>query len=667
MNFITKSLGNKVFVLTAILTALVFIGLFAANSYWQQESMVKEVEMNAARYADMLRMAISEPMAKGENSATIEKFDFLADHYKDVKIWLTNFKGNITYSTERADLKTDYTSHISNPEINKLISGSLKTLVSKGIVSKIGEKPVFVQVTTVENEKHCYHCHGHRRPVLGTLVMVQDVSRQFADLRSSQVDEAILSFFSFIFLLCALIFFMRASILKRIASITKATSEFSKGNLEAYFDVKGEDELAELGTNLGKMAVQIKNQLQYNKGVLEGITVPMIVTDHEGRIEFINAHILTIFGLSSDEVMGEKCSRYLVEDGLSIIDSTLKTGEEAGGHIRFERNDGVIFPLHYQVSPLVDASGSLVGSIILMVDLTEEEKNRRHIEKHQEALLEVANEVTKVAAKLTKASEEISSEMSELTSGVDTTAMQTEEVAGAMEQMNTAVLEVARNTEDTALSSERANSVARDGVKVVSDTVAEIQIVSDSTEVLAEKLNGLATRAESIGEIVGVINDIADQTNLLALNAAIEAARAGEAGRGFAVVADEVRKLAEKTMSATDEVEEAIKLIQQSTHEVVGGMEETRGRVVKTAKMAEGSGSVLDEIVEQSDKIAEMVRNIATAAEEQSATSDEVNSNITEISSLSNSLSQSISNANDGIRKVADMAKNLSQLVARFK
>ncbi|ACS78670.1 methyl-accepting chemotaxis protein [Maridesulfovibrio salexigens] len=667
MKFIKTSLGNKVMVLTSLLTATAFIVLFLANSFWQRTTMMEEIERNAYKTADMLQLAIREPMAKGDNRGTTEKFATVSKKYSDVAIYLTNFKGNVTYSTNTGDIRSDIKNVIRDKDINTLVGQSLKKNLKSGLLSEIGGKEVFVEVETIQNEKACYHCHGRKQPVLGTLVMVQDVSPQFATFHESQFKGAALSFGGFVSLLAALLFFMRRSIVKRIQIISGATSDFAKGNLDAQFAVNSSDELGSLGDHLGEMARQIKDQLVYNRGVLNGITVPMIVTDGDSKIDFVNAPMRDILNKPEDVLIGMDVGDFFRVEGKSLTQEAISSSDCPEGLLRFNREDGVEFPLRYQVCPLLNAEEETVGAIAVMVDLTEEEASRKHIEQQQESLLEVANEVTEVSKALLSYTTELSQQMNELTAGVDTTAMQTGQVATAMEEMNATVLEVAQNTGETAEASDRANSVARDGGKVVSNTVSEIHIVTETTDKLSDMLADLSERAINIGEVMSVINDIADQTNLLALNAAIEAARAGEAGRGFAVVADEVRKLAEKTMGATNEVESAITLIQQSTDKVVSEMSGVRGRVENTVQMAEGAGGVLSQIVSESETIADMVRAIATAAEQQTATSDEINNSVTEINGLSQALSDGIQNANSNIQEVAEMAQKLSQLVERFK
>jgi uncharacterized protein YoxC len=236
-----------------------------------------------------------------------------------------------------------------------------------------------------------------------------------------------------------------------------------------------------------------------------------------------------------------------------------------------------------------------------------------------------------------------------------------------MEEMNVSVIEVAKNASSVAESSGEANKVAQSGGEEMRATVEETRDLAQRAEQLAGSLNDLSEKAENIGRIINVINDIADQTNLLALNAAIEAARAGEAGRGFAVVADEVRKLAEKTMEATQEVEGAIASIQDSTRTAVQEMDDTRTRIESTADKAEESGKILQDIVQQSQQIADMVQSIATAAEEQSATSEEINASVSGINELSKTVSEGIQEASDSIRQVSEMANELSKMVEEFK
>jgi methyl-accepting chemotaxis protein len=370
MKFIKTSLGNKVLVLTSLLTASTFTILFLANSFWQQNTMMEDIESSAFKTSDMLQLAIREPMAKGDNRGTTEKFSIVSQKYPDVDIYLTNFKGNITYSTNKDDIRSEIDSKISDQKINDLVTRSLKNPLKKGLLSDLAGKKVFVEVETIKNEKRCYHCHGRRQPVLGSLVMIQDVSPQFAVFHESQFKGAILSFCGFIALLCSLLFFMRRSIVNRIQLISNATSEFSNGNLDAHFEVDSSDELGLLGDHLGEMARQIKDQLVYNRGVLNGITVPMIVTDGDDKIDFANEPIRTILGMSESELSGVSVGDLLHIDGKSLTSEAIATGGCPEGLLRFKRKDGVEFPLRYQVCPLLNAEEETVGAIAVMVDLT---------------------------------------------------------------------------------------------------------------------------------------------------------------------------------------------------------------------------------------------------------------------------------------------------------
>lgn len=670
MHFIRKSLGVKVLLLTSLLTVLAFAGLFFWNSWANYETMLEELNGSAAKTSDMLYMAIEEPMAVGDNEGTIHKFEEVSERYKDITAYMLDYKGEITYATNPDVIRRNVSDVLTLPKAAELVAGSLKTVVSKGDLVETGNGLLYTSVTTIPNEESCHHCHGRSRKILGSMVLMQDVTPQFNSLKSTQIKSAGISLLGVLALLAALIVFMRTNVVNRIKRITDATEEVSKGNLDAEFTVKGRDELGNLSHYLSEMVEQIKDQLQYNKSILEGIIVPLFVTDAQERFQFANLPMCEILGRQQEDLLGKTVSQtFECAEGDEACDAAhvIDSGTALSGNFVHVRDDGVSVPVHFECSPLLDASGDVVGAIGVLIDLTREEQDKKDIELQRQNLMEVATDVTEVAMRLSAASTELSQQMENLSRGVDTTADQTGQVATAMEQMNATVLEVARNASETSDASAAANKVAAEGGEVVATTVEEINLVAATTEGLASSLADLSERAENIGQVMGVINDIADQTNLLALNAAIEAARAGEAGRGFAVVADEVRKLAEKTMQATKEVEGAISLIQQSTTEVVSEMGGTKDRVVRASDLARSSGDKLGNIVDQAGAIATMVQGIAAAAEQQSATSDQINSSVNHINELSQEILTGIRESNEGIREVDEMSQHLTRLVAKFK
>jgi methyl-accepting chemotaxis protein len=234
------------------------------------------------------------------------------------------------------------------------------------------------------------------------------------------------------------------------------------------------------------------------------------------------------------------------------------------------------------------------------------------------------------------------------------------QIATAAEEMSQTVADVARNAADIAASSAEAASVARQGELVVQQSVTESQAIAETVTHSAEVVKTLGERSQQIGEIVSVINDIADQTNLLALNAAIEAARAGEQGRGFAVVADEVRKLAERTARATSEISGMIRGIQDEVGNAVVSMETANEKVERGLKLSADAGIQLQKIVESVSGLQSMVQQIASATEEMSSTSEGISGDIQEIAIGANSLK-------DGSDQIARSASELSMLSDQLK
>ncbi len=285
----------------------------------------------------------------------------------------------------------------------------------------------------------------------------------------------------------------------------------------------------------------------------------------------------------------------------------------------------------------------------------------------KEGMYAAATQLDVIALSVSESMHSLTQQVTTAKKSMGISAERITETASAMEEMNATVLEVARSAGDAANVSSEARVRADSGARIVQDMMVRIGEVEDKASQLKQDMMQLGTQAESIGTIMNVISDIADQTNLLALNAAIEAARAGEAGRGFAVVADEVRKLAEKTMQATVEVGTAIKGVQASVERNMQNVDSSVQSVNMTTELAKQAGSSLSEIVQMVDTTADQVRTIATAAEQQSATSEEINLSLNNISSLSDETTSSMNDANMVVENLGKQANQLAKLIQELQ
>ncbi len=268
---------------------------------------------------------------------------------------------------------------------------------------------------------------------------------------------------------------------------------------------------------------------------------------------------------------------------------------------------------------------------------------------------------------LASASEELHAVTEDATRGLHQQNTEIEQAATAVNQMTAAVEEVARNAVSTSEASRESNTTAQRGRQQVRQTVDSIgQLAADVTETSAE-VEQLAQRVHEISKVLDVIRAIAEQTNLLALNAAIEAARAGEAGRGFAVVADEVRALAHRTQQSTREIEQMIGGIQNGTERAVSAMQSSNGRARSTLEVAQAAGVALEQITQAIASINERNLVIASASEEQAQLAREVDRNLVNIRDLSLQTSAGANQTSAASQELSRLAVDLNGLVARFK
>lgn len=445
-------------------------------------------------------------------------------------------------------------------------------------------------------------------------------------------------------------------------------NQYSLGDFASRMDIKSNDEFGQMSSMLNNLrdsqlekieaAEKIANgDLQFKVNSLSENDV--LSRSFEKMIDNLNKLVLEIKFLTTASVKGNSSARGNTkgfEGGYNEIVKGIN-----------ETLDAIYDPINEAIDALEKiASGDLTVKISKKYS-GDHEKIKDSINNVTHSLGKTLNDVSLAAVAAASAAHQISSSTEEMAAGANEQSSQTTEVAGAVEEMTKTIFETTKNTTRAAEASKNAGTVALEGGKVVKETINGMIRISDVVKQSSQTVQALGKSSNEIGEIIQVIDDIADQTNLLALNAAIEAARAGEQGRGFAVVADEVRKLAERTSKATQEIASMIKQIQKDTDGAVKSMKLGTDEVEKGKILAEKAGQSLKEIIAGAENVADIVTQVAVASEEQSRTSEQITQNI----ELINNVTQQ--NAT-GVRQIAHAAEelnlltgNLQKLISGFK
>jgi twitching motility protein PilJ len=284
------------------------------------------------------------------------------------------------------------------------------------------------------------------------------------------------------------------------------------------------------------------------------------------------------------------------------------------------------------------------------------------------------DELRTLVTTINETSEQVSSSAQEsqttardLANAAEQQAQQITSATSAINQIVSSMDVVSKDSAESADVAERSVKIASRGAEVVRETISGMDSIRDQIQETSKRIKRLGESSQEIGSIVELINDIAEQTNILALNAAIQAASAGEAGRGFAVVADEVQRLAERSTSATKRIETLVQTIQSDTNEAVNSMEQTTAEVVAGARLAEDAGSALGDIERVSHDLSALIQNISAAAREQSAAATDISVSMNAIQEITSQTSQGASQTADSIGTLAQLASDLRRSVAHFK
>ncbi|MES9996371.1 methyl-accepting chemotaxis protein [Desulfovibrio aminophilus] len=473
-------------------------------------------------------------------------------------------------------------------------------------------------------------------------------------------------------LLTGIIFLiMNRLVVRPIQAIETFTAAIAKDDFTAVLPTGFRFEFAHLAENIRTMVGELKNRLGFARGVLAGFVLPCAVFDRDNRLTFTNGHMLKALDKSGEPkgFQGQTSGEFVHGDpGRDTISAkALREKRMLQSEVPYTSAKGVAKIFDVTSTPINDLDGDLIGTLAVWFELTEIRAQQKKIAEQNARIATAAEAANQVSDQVASASEELSAQIEQSSRGSEEQRSRTGEAATAMEEMNATVMEVAKSASQAAGLADTARNKAQEGERLVGEVVTTITRINEQTETLKADMTELGKQAEGIGRIMNVITDIADQTNLLALNAAIEAARAGEAGRGFAVVADEVRKLAEKTMTATSEVGAYIQAVQESARKNIQGTEATVQAVTAGTETAEKSGEALREIVEMVEKTADQVRGIATASEQQSAASEQISRSTEEINRIAGETAEAMTQSAQAVSDLARLAQTLKSTIDEMR
>ncbi len=419
---------------------------------------------------------------------------------------------------------------------------------------------------------------------------------------------------------------------------------------------------------------EVRNVLKFerglNNGLFKGLPMPFLLVDVQEKTTRTNQACLDMLEIDArvEDCLGKTLAELFYNDPAreTIVSKAMRNGEHFHDReVIITGHKGGKVNVLANIFPICDEDKVCIGGLCIYVNMSalkraEELINQKNA--HMDAMICTLTDMTEEVSGIART---ISSSMEQSDITTKNSADRLSKAAVAMNQMASTVREVAHNASEASRASAETKFKAESGAQVVERSLHCIQSVHTVSLELKTNMEELNAHARSINQIMGVISDIADQTNLLALNAAIEAARAGEAGRGFAVVADEVRKLAEKTMISTQDVGNAIKAIQESTQKSSASAEEAVSRIEEATGFAHESGRALQEILTTAESTADQVNAIAAASEEQSAAGDEINHSIAEADGLAQDIAGCVVEVRREVNHLEEMVVRMQDVFRR--
>jgi len=635
--------------------------------------------------------ALEAIINKANNDALLAKILQCRRHEKDFFL-----RQDKKYITQLNDAVASLNTHIENSSLSAESKSETKTLVEnyrKNFeITSTAILDINEHLETMREEIHKIE------PLIEQMVLESESSAQAASRVKVVVIFLVIGFALYIS------YYISKTIAHSLNQLIAAANKITAGDYSVVVENDSKDEFGTLAKVFNGMVEKIEMQVKY----LDDLPTPVMIIDKEYNVTYMNRTGATIVGKSQESCSTQKCYNLFKTEHCQTPECRLRQAMEQRGIRTGEtiaRPTGKEMHIMYTGAPVSNRAGELIGALEFVADVSESKEMQNYLARTTNTLLEEMNRfaegdltvqviperqndhvgrlfqgfnksvqnireivesVTEAVQATASASTEISSSAEEMAAGAQEQSSQTTEIASAVEEMTKTILETSQNSSKSAEAAKNAGAVAKEGGRVVDQTIEGMNRIADVVRKSAETVHALGKGSDQIGEIVQVINDIADQTNLLALNAAIEAARAGEQGRGFAVVADEVRKLAERTTKATKEIAIMIRQIQQDTGGAVESMNKGTEEVEKGISLADKAGQSLKEIIVGVEEVMDMSTQVAAASEEQSSAAEQISKNIEAISGVTQESATGVQQIARAAEDLNRLTVNLQELTSRF-